>query len=96
MSKKLGSDSVLQWDSPERLFKRRTEACWAETPRAAALPARGKDGGHGLLPLSAAGQIDEKGAQRGDFSAPAEAAQSGEFGTLFFVKAVDWELEGWG
>ena len=34
---------------------------------ASALPARVKDFGHGLLPPSAAGQRDQKGAQQGDF-----------------------------
>ena len=96
----LGSDSVLQWECPKRLLKRGAEMCWAWTPYIVALPARGKDRRHGLLPLSAAKQIDQKvqieGISQSQTSTArrTEAAQSGECRTLSAVKVVGLELEG--
>ena len=43
----------------------------------AALPTRRDERGHDLLPLSTAGWIDQRGAKRGDFSAPACTAAQG-------------------
>ena len=40
---KLNSASVLQWECPERLFKRGAEVFWAGTSHTAALPAKIKD-----------------------------------------------------
>lgn len=64
---KLGSGSVLQWVCPERLFKSGAEMCWKATLCTAALPPKATDGKHGLLPLSRAGQREQKVAQQGYF-----------------------------
>lgn len=95
------SDSELQKECPEKLFKRGAEVCWAGTWHTAALPAKGRDWGHGMLPLSAAGRLIRKVQRKGISehqsieAGRVEAVQSGECRPLSAVRAVNWKLEAW-
>ena len=84
------SDSMLQQECPERLFKRGAKACWAGTLCAATLPARGNDLGHSSLPLNTAGQRDQKGEQGEDSSAQARHSQQAGGGREWRVQELDW------
>ena len=60
---------------------------------AAALPTKKMDCGHDFLLPSKAGQIDHKCASKVTFQPkPGAAVQSGEFRTLYAVRAVGLEL----
>ena len=50
---------MMQWECKERLLKRGV----GRDPHAAALPAKRKDRWCDLFPVSAAGQIDQKGIE---------------------------------
>ena len=70
----LDSDLVLycSGSATERLFKKWADVCWAGTPCAAALPAKGQEWKCSLLPLNTAGQGDQKATQQRNFWTPAQ------------------------